>query len=108
MSKKKNTSEKYFYTSKEAEKIGYEYENLPIPPVNSEKADKFVDFLRSMGHNVEKQIFWNLVPSYYWIPKKEQGGLKLVFCVEDYSHSDIEGNPYCYNFDPVTGNEILE
>lgn len=105
MSKKKNISEKYFYTPKEAEKL--KDKDLPIPPVNSEKADKFVAFLRSMGHNAEKQIWWNLMPDYWKIPENERGGLKLLLCVEDYSCSDSEGNCYCYDFDPKTGNEIF-
>lgn len=33
---------------------------------------------------------------------------KPLIVVEDYTHSDCDGNPYSYTFDPVSGREIFD
>ena len=82
----------YTATYSEALKLNYTLEDC-----NTERPMQLYKALKDMGYDVDIEAFWAM-------NGKGEGFFQVV--VNDYSHSDIEGNNYCYIFDPNTGNDI--
>lgn len=73
--------------------IGYEISG------KSKNAYAVFNALKELGYNVEISMA---------SPDIGRRKGRPLIIVEDYNHSDCDGNPYSYTFDPVSGREIFD